>query len=138
MNSELGVMTLVFTSFKDSIGMEGLKVSIDRHAPRLCSYPTLLYLTIPINRSLSTTNMERICDAILDNNWDLIQDFIGEMYNLGIYQIVLCDWATKEQISHGKFCAAGIIGKYIRDKADRDGRFEFPIETEYRDGREVL
>jgi len=138
MNDELGIMTLVFTSFRCSIGMEGMRVSMDRYAPKLCSYPMLSYLIMPINKSLTSATMERICNAILDNNWNLIQDFFNEMFALGLHQIVLCDWATAEQIAHGKFCAAGIIGKYIRDKADRDNEFEFPVEIEYQDGREVL
>lgn len=128
-------MKLVFTSYRDSIGMEGLKVSLDRHAPKLCSYPALNYLIVPISRNLTPANMERICNAILDNNWNLIQDFIGEVYNLGLHRLTLCCWCTKEQISHGKFCPAGIIGRYIKD---RNGEFEFPIEISYRDGREVL
>ena len=131
-------MKLAFTSFRDSTKMCGLKISLDKHIPRLCSYPTLTYLTIPIIKSLSPTNMERICHAILDNGWELTQDFINEVYELGIRYIVLCDWATKEQIGVGKFCAAGIIGRYIQDKVDRDNEFEFPVEIEYRDGREAL
>lgn len=131
-------MKLVFTSYRGSIGMDGLKLSLDRHAPKLCSYPTLSYLIIPMAKNLAVSNIERICNAVLDNNWDLIQDFIGEMYNLGLRQLVLCDWSTREQIAQGKSCFAGIIGKYIKDKADRDGGFEFPIEIKYGDGREVL
>ena len=131
-------MKLVFTSYRDSISMDGIKVSLERHAPKLCSYPALNYLVVPATRNLTGANMERICNAILDNNWDLIQDFIGEIYNLGIRQIVLCCWCTREQISQGKFCFAGVIGKYIQNRADRDGEFEFPIETKYGDGREVL
>lgn len=128
-------MKLVFTSYRDSIGMDGLKLSLDKHAPRLCSYPTLSYLIIPMAKNLAVSNMERICNAVLDNNWNLIQDFIDEMYNLGLRRLVFCDWSTKEQIIQGKFCFAGAIGKYIRD---RGGEFEFPMEIEYRDGREAL
>ena len=138
MNNKIEPMKLVFTSFRDSQDMEGLKVSINKHIPRLCSYPTLSYLVIPIARNLNPINMERICHSILDNNWELIQDFVIEMYDLGIKQIVLCDWCTSEQISHGKICEAGIIGRYIQDKVDRDNAFQFPIEVSYRDGREVL
>jgi len=138
MRNKLEPMKLTFTSFRDSIDLDGLKVSIDKHAPRLCSYPTLTYLVMPMTRSLSRDNMERICCSILDNNWELIKDFIEEIYEFGIRRIVLCDWATREQITHGKFCAAGIIGKYVMDKADRDNEFQFAIELEYRDGREVL
>lgn len=138
MVTELGLMTLVFTSFKDSIGLKGLIVSMDRYAPKLCSYPTLSYLTMPISKSLTKDNMERICNVILDNNWDLIQDFIIEMYALGLRQIVFCDWATGEQIARGKFCGAGVVGRYIRNKADNDGAFQFAVEIEYGDGREVL
>lgn len=131
-------MKLVFTSFRDSIGMDGIKVSIDKHTPKLCSYPILSYLVMPTTRNLTQTNMERICQIMLDNNWELTQDFITGIHELGINQIVFCDWTTKEQIAYGRYCVAGIIGKYIRDKADRDGEFEFPVELEYRDGREVL
>ncbi len=131
-------MKLTFTSFKDSQDLDGLKVSIDRHPPKLCSYPVLSYMIMPKVDNLSPTNMERICHSILDNNWELVQDFVSEIYRLGIHQIIFCDWCTKEQIIHGKFCAAGIVGKYIRDKADGDGKFEFSIELEYKDGRDAL
>lgn len=131
-------MKLVFTSYRDSIGMDGLKFSLDRHSPKLCSYPTLSYLIIPIAKNLTVPNIERICNVVLDNNWNLIQDFINEMYSLGLRQLILCDWCTKEQIALGKFCSAGIIGRYIKDKTDRDSEFEFPIEIGYRDGREAL
>lgn len=131
-------MKLVFTSYRDSIGMDGLKVSLDRHAPKLCSHPTLTYLIMPTSRNLTLANIERVCSAVLDNNWHLIRDFIDEVYNLGLYQIVLCCWCTREQIGRGKFCSTGIIGRYIKDKADRDGEFEFPIEMEFRDGRAEL
>lgn len=137
MNNE--PIKLVFTSFKDSIGMGGLKTSIDKHTPNLCSYPILPYLVMPlVNKRLSQVNMERIYCSVLDNNWELIQDFITEIYELGIRQIILCDWATKEQIAGGKFCAAGVIGSYIQDKIDRDKEFRFPVELEYRDGRDAL
>ena len=131
-------LKIVFTSFRDSMSMGGIKFSIDRHTPKLCSYPTLEYLVMPMTRNLTPNNMERICHSVLDNNWELIKDFLETMYGLGLYQIVLCDWCTKEQIVNRKFCAAGIIGRYIMDKADRDGEFEFPIEISYQDGREVL
>ena len=131
-------MKLMFTSYRNSISMGGLKVSLDRHAPKLCSYPALNYLVIPVPRNLTSINMERICTAVLDNNWNLIRDFIIETYNLGLRQLVLCCWCTEEQITHNKFCPAGIIGRYIKDKMDRDGEFEFPIEIEYGDGREML
>ena len=135
MDSKMEPMKLVFTSFRGSIGMDGLKFSIDRHAPKLCSYPTLNYLIIPTTKNLSVTNMERICNAVLDNNWDLIQDFIGEVHDLGLRQLTFCCWCTQEQIMQGKFCPAGIIGRYIQDK---DGEFTFPIEISYKDGREAL
>ena len=138
MNKKAEPMKLVFTSYRGSIGMDGLKVSMDRHAPRLCSYPALNYLIMPTTRNLTLTNMERICATILDNNWELVQDFIDEMHNLGLRQLILCDWCTTEQIVHGKFCPAGIIGRYIKNKADRDKEFGFPIEIKYGDGREVL
>jgi len=131
-------LKITFTSFRDSINTEGIKFSIDRHTPRPCSYPTLEYLVMPMTRNLSPNNMERICYSVLDNNWELIKDFLETMYSLGLYQITLCDWCTKEQIVHGKFCTAGIIGRYIVDKTDRDGEFEFPIEVIHKDGREVL
>lgn len=132
-------MRLVFTSFRDSQNEDGLKVSIDKHTPKMCSYPTLSYLIVPlVSKSLSQVNMERICVAMLDNNWELIQDFIVDVYDLGIRQIVFCDWATAEQITHGKLCVVGIIGRYIRDEVDKDGGFPFPIVLEYKDGREVL
>ncbi len=131
-------MKLVFTSYRDSISMDGLKISMDKHSPKMCSYPILSYLIIPISRGLTVSNMERICGVVLDNNWNLIQDFIDETYKLGIHQLVLCCWCTKEQIALGRFCSAGIIGRYIQDKADRDGGFEFPIEIEYGDGRDAL
>jgi hypothetical protein len=129
-------MKLVFTSFRDSQTESGLRVAIDKHTPKLCSYPTLSYLIVPaVSKTLSPLNMERLCDTLLDNNWELIQDFITGVYDLGIRQIVFCDWATTEQITNGKLCMAGVIAKYIKDKA-KD--FEFPIELECRDGREVL
>lgn len=131
-------MKLFFTSYRDSIGMDGLKVSMDKYAPKLCSYPTLSYLVMPMAKNLTVSNMERICNTILDNNWNLIQDFIDEMYDIGLRQLILCDWCTKEQIIQGKFCFAGVIGKYVKDKADRDGEFGFPIEIEYGDGRQAL
>lgn len=131
-------MKLVFTSYRDSIGMDGLKVSLDRHAPKLCPYPALTYLVMPTSRNLTMVNIEKICGAILDNNWHLVRDFIDGVYDLGLRQVVLCDWCIKEQISRGKFCPAGIIGRYVKDKADRDGEFEFPIEIEYGDGRDGL
>ena len=136
MDNKMEPMKLVFTSYRNSIGMDGLKVSLEKHAPKLCSYPALNYLVIPTTRRLTTSNMERICEAILDNNWDLIQDFIGEIYDLGLRQVVFCCWCTKEQIVQGKFCAAGIIGRYIEDKAQEG--FKFPIEISYGDGRDAL
>lgn len=136
---DMDKMKLVFTSFRDSQNESGLKVSIDRHTPKMCSYPTLTYLIVPtVSKSLNQVNMERICTSILDNNWELIQDFITDIYDLGIRQITFCDWATKEQITYGKLCMVGIIGRYIKDKADRDEGFPFPVEIIYKDGREVL
>jgi len=130
-------MKLVFTSFRDSMRLDGLKVAVDRHLPKLCSYPTLSYLIMPTTKNLSMTNMEKLCQIILDNNCELIQDFITEVHTLGINQIVFCDWATTEQISHGKFCAAAIIGRYIQNRVNA-GEFEFLVEIDFRDGREVL
>jgi hypothetical protein len=129
-------MKLVFTSFRDSQELGGLRVSIDKHTPKMCSYPTLSYLIVPsMSKSISPINMERLCAAVLDNNWELIQDFIISIYDLGIRQIVFCDWATTEQIAGGKMCMAGVIASYI--KAETNG-FAFPIEIECRDGREAL
>ena len=128
-------MTLVFTSYRDSMNMEGLKVSLDRRMPKLCSYPTLSYLVMPLARNLNELTVERICIAIIDGSWDLIRDFIQTIYDTGIKQIVFCDWCTREQIANGKFCPAGMIGKYI---ADRKLEFDFPLEIEYADGREAL
>ena len=131
-------MKIIFTSFRDSIGLTGLKLSIDRHTPRLCSYATLEYLVMPNIRNLNPINAERVCQSVLDNNWELIKDFIEDIQSLGIDQIVLCDWATKEQIANHKFCPAGIIGRYIADKVDRDSEFRFPVEIEMLDGRDAL
>ena len=132
-------LKLVFTSYRDSIGMvDGLKLSLDRHAPRACSYPALPYLVMPATRNLNSVNTERVCNAVLDNNWGLVWDFIDRMYGLGLRQLVLCCWCTKEKIAYGKFCSAGIIGKYIQDKIDMEKAFEFPMEVEYRDGRGIL
>lgn len=135
MNKKMEPMKLVFTSYRDSVEMNGLKVSLDRHAPKPCSYPTMTYLIMPVPRNLTASNTEQICNAILDNNWKLILDFIMEMHGLGIRQIILCDWSTKEQIAQGKFCPANIIGLYIQSKS---GELEFPIEVKYGDGREAL
>ena len=138
MDKKLEPMKLVFTSYRDSLSMDGLKVSLDRHAPKLCSYSALNYLIMPTTRNLTMDNMERICVVVLNNNWNLIHDFINGVYALGLYQLTLCCWCTKEQIDHGKFCFAGIIGDYIQDKADRDGAFKFPLEISYGDGRDTL
>lgn len=132
-------MKLMFTSYRDSIGMEGLKVSIERYPPKPCAYPILSYLVMPPTKNLTTPNAEQVYHAVLNNNWDLVRDFICEIYALGIHQIVLCCWCTKEQIIGGnKACAAGVIGRYIQAKADENEEFVFPIEFEYRDGREVV
>ena len=138
MRNRMEPIKLVFTSYRDSIGMDRLKISMDKHSPKQCSHPTLNYLIIPTPRNLMPANIERICNAVLDNNWSLIRDFIDEIYELKIRQLILCCWCTKEQIAQGKFCSAGIVGRYIQDKADRDKEFEFPMEIEYGDGREVL
>jgi len=129
-------MTLIFTSFRDGMTEDGLKVSIDKHTPRLCSYPMLTYLVIPTaSKNLTRDTMERICVSVLDNNWELIQNFITEVYDLGIRRLVFCDWATEEQIANGKLCLATTIGDYIWDKRKE---FVFPIELEYKDGRSAL
>jgi hypothetical protein len=80
-------------------------------------------------------NMEKLVKTILDNNWELVQDFITDMQSLGIRRIIFCDWITGEMISRGRFCAAGIIGDYIKNG---DDMFQFPITIEYRDGRGAL
>ena len=132
-------MKVIFTSFRDSMTMEGMKMSIDRHTPKLCAYPTLTYMVIPsASKSISKESMERICETIMDNNWTLIRDFIVEAYEtLGVRQIILCDWATAEQIATGKPCMAGTIKRYI-EREVKNLEFTFPVELEMRDGREVL
>jgi len=133
------LMQLVFTSFKDSQSMDGFKVSIDKHTPKLCSYPTITYMIVPTaSKSLTRDNMERICESIMDNNWLLIQDFVTELYEEhGVRKIVFCDWATSEQIAHGKICMAKSIGQYI-EREVLNNEFEFPVEIIYGDGRETL
>jgi len=138
MNEKLETLELVFTSYRDSMDMRGLKVSLDKHAPKMCSYPALNYLIMPSTRNLLPQNMERICNAILDNNWNLLQDFIIESYDMGVRQLTMCCWCTKEQIAHGKFCPARIIGNYIEKIMEQEGSFRFPIDIKYGDGREVL
>lgn len=128
-------ITLMFTSFRDSIGRIGLKVSIDRRIPKLCSYPILSYLIMPTAGNLTPDNTEKLCHIVLDNNWELLKDFIGEVYSLGIRQIVFCDWATTEQISHGKPCMAGVIGRYINERWEE---LEMLVKMKYEDGREAL
>lgn len=128
-------LEITFTSYRDSIGISGLKLSIEKHTPKPCSYPVLLYLVMPLARHLSVVNMRRVCNVILDNNWDLLRNFIIDTHGLGIKRLVLCDWCTKEQIIAGKFCVANIIGDYIELQARVDDAFEFPVTIEYRDGR---
>lgn len=128
-------MKLTFTSFRGSMELKGLKVSLDRRPPRHCGQPVMLYLVVPTVRNLTNDNMERICTSVLDNNWNLLKTFISDMYGIGVRHIILCDWCTEKQIEYGKFCVASVIGEYVRDKADRDGTFEFPLEIEYGDGR---
>jgi len=132
-------MKIVFTSFRDSMTMEGMKMSIDKHTPKLCAYPTLTYMVIPsASKSVSKDSMERICETIMDNNWTLIRDFIVEAYDtLGVRQIILCDWATAEQIATGKPCMAGTIARYI-EREVKNLEFTFPVEIELRDGRSAL
>lgn len=132
-------MVLVFTSFRDSMELEGMKMSIDKHTPKLCAYPTLTYMVIPTaSKSISKDSMERICETIMDNNWALIRDFIVEAYDtLGVRKIILCDWATAEQIATGKPCMAGTIARYI-EREIKNLEFTFPVEIELRDGRDAL
>lgn len=127
-------MKLTFTSFRDSMNLEGLRVSIDRHTPKLCHYPVLTYMEVPRMEHLTMENQEKIVHITMENSWELLESFIMEAHDLGIRRIIFCDWATKEQIENKKFCAAGMIGKYVVEKEC----FEFPMEVEYRDGRERL
>lgn len=136
MNECQETMEVTFTSYRGSIDLPGFKVSLDKHAPKMCSYPALNYMIMPSTRNLSPQNMERICDTILDNNWNLLQDFMLEVYDLGVRQVVMCCWCTKEQIAHGKFCPAGIIGRYMEKMQSES--FTFPITIKYEDGREAL
>jgi len=130
---EKPIMKLVFTSFRDSMELEGgLKLSIDRRVPKLCSYPTFGPLTISTMKNLTVENLERVIMAVLDNNWNLVVSFIKEMWALGIRKLVLCDWCTKEQIEDGKLCSARLVGEYLlRSEIWND----FDLEVEYRDGR---
>lgn len=128
-------LKITFTSYRDSIGISGLKLSLEKHTPAPCSYPVLFYLVMPLARHLSVVNMKRICHVFLDNNWDLLRSFIIDVHGLGIKQLVLCDWSTKEQITAGKFCVANIIGKYIQAKVDENEVGAFPVEIKYGDGR---
>ena len=125
-------MRIVFTSFKESIEMDGLKLSRDRHAPKLCAYPTFNPLIMPIIRNFTVENAKRVCDVVLDNNWNLIYDLVNTVYKLNIHQLVLCCWCTKDQILNGKSCTSVFIGKYI---SDSKWSFTFPISVEYGDGR---
>jgi hypothetical protein len=128
-------MSVVFTSFRDSRDLPGLKLSLDRHLPKQCGQPILGYLSVPKIDSLTQASIESVYKTVLDNNWELVKTFLDDMFELGIRQVVLCDWATKEQIENSKFCAAGIIGRYI---SNRDLDFDFPVQVSYRDGRESL
>jgi len=130
-------LDLIFTSFRDAQELSGLRVSIDRHIPKQCPYPTLSFLTIPLSKTLSPKSIEQICQIYLENNWNQVKGFLDNMYGLGIRQIVLCDWATKSQIEAGKLCVAGIIGRYIKYKAE-NGVFDYPITILYDDGRDKL
>ncbi len=132
MDKEL--MELYFTSYRESIDMRGLKLSLDRHSPKLCQYPAMSYMTMVMARDLTVANIRRICSAIMDNNWNLISAFINDMHDLGLRRLIFCDWSTKEQIAQGKFCFAGIIGQYIQSRID-NREFKFPVEIDYGDGR---
>ncbi len=123
---------LTFTSYRDSMEMDGLKVSMERHAPKLCNYLIMSQLVIPMPRYLTHDNMGQVCITVLNNNWNLINGFIRDIYKLGIYHMVFCCWCTVEQINVGKFCSAGTIGKYIMDRKEE---FGFDVEIEYGDGR---
>ncbi len=125
-------MTITFTSFRDSITVDGLKLSIDRHPPRPCSYPTLQYLSLPAVRSLDNGNIGKIYGIILENNWVLLKAFVEDMYRLGIRSLVLCCWCTADKIAEGKVCIAPVIGKHLRKN---EMEFDFPIKIIYRDGR---
>uniref|UniRef100_A0A6M3KPR0 Uncharacterized protein n=1 Tax=viral metagenome TaxID=1070528 RepID=A0A6M3KPR0_9ZZZZ len=93
------------------------------------------FMLLPNTRSLSVVNTERVCNVVLDNNWELIKDFIDEIHDLGINRVVFCDWATKEQIAHGKWCPAGIIGNYIKTRTEE---FGYTVTITMLDGRDVL
>ena len=133
-------MTLVFTSFRDSMNLDGLKVSIERRPPRLCSYPVLPFMEIPKSDNLDKDGLERVVRSVMDNKINLIMDFIINTYELGIYKIVFCDWKTKEQIAQGDFCPSRVIKDYLEKNSPfgNDAEFPFPVEFEMRDGREVL
>ena len=89
MSKEL--IELVFTSYRESMTMTGMKFSLDRHSPRLCSYPALGYMTMIMTRDLTMVNVQRVCSAVLDNNWNLIHNLIYDMHDLGIHRIIFCD-----------------------------------------------
>jgi len=120
-------LEIVFTSFRDSIGMEGLKLSLDRRPPRYCSYPVVNYMVELNVRS----SQEKLYDIILKDNWLLIKDLLESIYGV-TSKVIFCCWCIKERLSHGGVCIAPLIGKYIKGRAEE---FEFPIEVEYRDGR---
>lgn len=126
-------MRLVFTSYRDSLNMEGLKLSLDKKPPKYCPYPVVPYLAFTLSGNLSKENVEKICTITLDNNWSLVQTLLLDMYGLGIRKAVMCCWCTKEQIDNGKFCSADMIGRYIESHA---ADLYFPIKIEYGDGRE--
>ena len=120
-------LTLIFTSFRDSIGMGGLKLSLDRKPPKHCSYPVVLYMVEFDVRS----SQEKLYDIILEDNWLLIKDLLENIYGV-TNRVIFCCWCVKERLNHGGVCIAPLVGKYIKDRAEE---FEFPIEVEYRDGR---
>jgi len=120
-------LEIVFTSFRDSIGMEGLKLSLDHRPPRYCSYPVVNYMVELNVRS----SQEKLYDIILKDNWLLIKDLLESIYEV-TSRVIFCCWCVKERISHGGVCIAPLIGKFIKDRAEE---FEFPIEVEYGDGR---
>jgi hypothetical protein len=130
------VLEILFTSFRDSMTRDGLKVSMCKHAPKMSAHPTLSYLIMPDTERVSKDTLEKICSHIMDNNRDLVNDFLGSIYDLGIRRLIICCWCTGTQIEHGKLCVARTVGDYIGSQIALE--LDFPIEIKYADGREKL
>lgn len=131
-------LEIIFTSFRDSKRFDGLKVSIDRTPPRFCCYPVLTMLVMPITRNLNQDDVNKVCQITLDSSWDLVREWLDDIYQLGIRTVALCCWCTKEQIIRGKACEAVVIGKYIESHKDGADGLGFPVKITYQDGRELL